>query len=123
MRWFRLHIRLGSRLALFALAVQIVLSFAHVHLADVAQAPSRMSIVAAGSSAAPGIPPHKSNGIVDPGCAVCALIQLAATSAPSTAPTLRLPAMLGQGRPDASVAVTLAALPHSLFQARAPPSI
>jgi len=32
MRWFRSNIRLGSRLALFALAVQMALSLGHVHL-------------------------------------------------------------------------------------------
>jgi hypothetical protein len=112
-------------LALFALAVQIVLSFAHVHLADLAQAVSRTSIVADGSGAAPSAPAplDKSNGTVDPGCAVCALIQLAANSAPATAPVLRLPVMPDQGRPDVAVAVALAAAPHSSFQARAPPLI
>ena len=31
MRWFRSNIRVGSRLALFALAVQFLLSFGHFH--------------------------------------------------------------------------------------------
>jgi hypothetical protein len=37
MKWFRRHIKTGSRLALFALAVQFVLSFGHFHW-DAAQA-------------------------------------------------------------------------------------
>ena len=31
MKWFRRHIKTGSRLALFALALQFVLSFGHFH--------------------------------------------------------------------------------------------
>ena len=31
MKWFRSNIRLGSRLALFALAIQFLLSFGHFH--------------------------------------------------------------------------------------------
>lgn len=37
MKWFRRHIKTGSRVALFALAVQFALSFGHFHL-DVARA-------------------------------------------------------------------------------------
>ena len=32
MKWFRRHIKTGSRLALFALAVQFALSFGHLHV-------------------------------------------------------------------------------------------
>ena len=35
MRWFRSHARLGSWLALSALALQLALSFGHIHLKDV----------------------------------------------------------------------------------------
>jgi hypothetical protein len=31
MKWFRSNIRLGSRLALFALVIQFLLSFGHFH--------------------------------------------------------------------------------------------
>ena len=37
MKWFRRHIKTGSRLALFALTLQFVLSFGHFH-GDTAQA-------------------------------------------------------------------------------------
>ena len=35
MRWFRANRILGSRLALFALAVQFVLAFGHIHHDDI----------------------------------------------------------------------------------------
>ena len=37
MNWFRKHVKTGSRLALFALAIQFALSFGHFH-GDVARA-------------------------------------------------------------------------------------
>ena len=39
MKWLRSHIKHGSRLALFALAVQFVLSFGHFHAVDAHAAP------------------------------------------------------------------------------------
>jgi hypothetical protein len=39
MKWFRSNIRLGSRLALFALAVQCLLSFGHFHGSSAQAAP------------------------------------------------------------------------------------
>jgi hypothetical protein len=61
MKWFRSNIRLGSRLALFALAIQFLLSFGHFHggNAEAAPAPVRasqshhsVSLAAAGFAAA-----------------------------------------------------------------------
>ncbi len=40
MKWFRSNIRRGSRLALFALAVQFVLSFGHFHASNAQAAPA-----------------------------------------------------------------------------------
>jgi len=39
MRWVRGHRRVGACVALFALALQLVLSFGHIHLADIASLP------------------------------------------------------------------------------------
>lgn len=118
MRWFRSNIRFGSRLALFALAVQIALSFAHVHLTDLVRAP--VAVAQADASGTPA-PADKQNGTLDPGCAICALIQLASTSTPSAAPALPLPVVLAHARLDAVGDAALAVAPHSHFQARAPP--
>ena len=40
MKWFRRHIKTGSRLALFALALQFVLSFGHFHFNAAQAAPA-----------------------------------------------------------------------------------
>src|SRR3974390_566253 len=89
MRWVRSHIRLGSRLALLALAVPLVLSFGHVHL-DGRTLTTAKSIATAlldgtrakNPAARPAAPTDRPDKATDPGCAICALIQLASTSPP-----------------------------------------
>src|SRR5437660_4283874 len=98
MRWFRRHIGFGSRLALAALAVQLVLSFAHVHVSDLGRA---QTVAASLSGGAGGAPAPKSDAPVDPGCAICGLIQLAATATPSAAPALPPLVRPGPVHPDA----------------------
>jgi hypothetical protein len=120
MRWFRTHIGLGSRLALIALAVQFVLSFAHVHAADLGRTYAVAAALPGGSG---DLPVPKSDGPVGPGCAICGLIQLAATAAPSAAPTLPLLIRPGHTQPDAADQLLLAASAQFLFRARAPPAV
>ncbi len=117
MRWFRRHIGLGGRLALFALAVQLALSFAHVHAVDAGRT---QAAVAAAGAFGPA-PAPKSDGPVDPGCAICGLIQLAATATPSAAPALPLPAASVDARLAVAGQRLLPAAPRLPFQARAPP--
>jgi hypothetical protein len=42
MKWFRSNVRHGSRLALFALAIQVLLSFGHFHDSSAQAAPASM---------------------------------------------------------------------------------
>ena len=124
-RWFRSNTRFGSRLALFALAIQIILSFGHVHYDGLPPASAKampLAIVDAAALSTSG-PNHKSNGSVDFDCPICALIQMISTSAPSTPPGLPLLAVFSLFRLEASVELALAASPHFLFHARAPPSV
>ena len=128
MRWFRSNIRFGSRLALLALTIQIVLSFGHVHFDGLTPASAKampLAIVDASPAAvlSTSSPNHKSNGSVDFDCPICVLIQMASTSAPSAPPVLPLPAFFSLFRLEVSVEMALAASPHFLFQARAPPSV
>jgi hypothetical protein len=128
MYWFRSRIGLGARLALLALAVQIVLSAGHIHfyglgLASANAASAAMAQDAGATLASKPAPIHKSDGSVGTDCAICALIQLSAISAPAAAPALPPPvdlALIGLHFP---VAWASAAAPHFLFQARAPPSV
>jgi hypothetical protein len=119
MRWFRSN----SRLALLALAVQVVLSFGHVHLYNAAPASTAAATaIASGAVLLSGaVPSHNPDGSADTDCAICALIQLVTNSAPSVAPDLPLPTSFGSIQLQVSAELISASSPHSLFQARAPP--
>jgi uncharacterized iron-regulated membrane protein len=105
MKWFRSHIKAGSRLALFALAVQFVLAFGHFHSFAAQAAPAIQSAAAQSESAAtdlvvapdvvsqsdqqqPGSDHDQPSGDA---CAICAVIALANTLLFSTPPLLLLP--------------------------------
>jgi hypothetical protein len=108
MKWFRRHIKTGSRLALFALAVQFVLSFGHFHpIASAQAAPasqtglSLVDLAYIGTSATPDLavqvtgtePPARHDNDRHPAdnCAICAVISLASSMLFTAPPVLLLP--------------------------------
>src|SRR5262249_10740374 len=124
MFWFRSNTRFGARLALVALAVQIVLSFGHVHLYGFTLASANAAPAAqADSVAAVPAKAPKFDGSAGADCAIGALIQLSAAATPAAAIALPLPSNLDSSWLSAPLALALAASPHFLFQARAPPAI
>jgi Protein of unknown function (DUF2946) len=127
MRWFRSRSRLGSWLALFALAFQLAVSFAHVHvnrLAPGAGHPSVLSGVHASTGAHTASLPASDEipALADNFCTICALIHLAGTVVAGEPPSLPLPAVFGRLRSEAAVEFGLTAPNHSRFAARAPPT-
>jgi hypothetical protein len=141
MKWFRSNIRLGSRLALFALAIQFLLSFGHFHGGD-AQAASAhakrsgslhlVRAAAALDDAAPAraarmLRSRASSGHGPAGhpahddCAICAVMALAGAMVFATPPDLVAPQAVAllQPRTDAgSVDLNSARV---AFQPRGPP--
>jgi len=129
MRWFRSNIRAGSRIALFALAVQLVLSFGHVHLNGFKSTALGLPLIGFSQSQpstppdAPAVPSkQKPSGLAHDFCAICSLIQLAGTLMPAGSPALLLPQVLAQTWPQTGVEAGLSASRHVLFQGRAPPT-
>jgi hypothetical protein len=106
MKWFRSNIKHGSRLALLALAIQLVLSFGHHHGAAALAAPA-VAVQASGAStplatkaivndsatasaespAGPATGHHQDSDF----CAVCAVMALAGTVPFTEPPVLLLP--------------------------------
>jgi hypothetical protein len=134
MKWLRSNIKHGSRLALFALAVQFVLSFGHFHAVDAQAAPAIQSALAlsdrpdAGGIPAPAavdgsaqqqpIPHHDSDQPSSDPCAICAVANAALFATP---PLLLLPQAI-----EFLYLATAAELVHlssarAAFQPRAPP--
>jgi hypothetical protein len=106
MKWFRSNIKQGSRLALLALAIQLVLSFGHFHGIAAQAAPaiqaSVQSVTAAPDAArARGLAAveqgqkpasdHDSDRQTNDACAICAVIAMANAVLFSTPPLLELP--------------------------------
>ncbi len=118
MRWFRTNRHFGARLALIALALQLMLTFGHVHAPSAALA----SAVQTAQSNGTAPPDSKHNGLVDLDCPTCALIQLSAISAPSVAPALPLPVAISFLTLQPLVELAAATAPQASFQARAPPA-
>jgi hypothetical protein len=85
MKWFRSNIGHGSRLALFALALQFVFSFGHFH-GLAAQAAAAIQLTSQQAPSNPD-PEQQSN---DP-CAICAVMALANAVLFATPPILLLP--------------------------------
>ncbi|MGA8903122.1 DUF2946 family protein [Bradyrhizobium sp.] len=126
MLWFRSHIRDGSRLALFALAIQLYVTFGHVHLDGLVGGMVHSATTVQRSGAAlhnSNTPVQQAPGKADTDCPICALIQLVSTSAPSVAPPLPTPVMIGGIKLETSLGFRRATFFHLSFQARGPPSI
>jgi len=127
MGWVRSNVRSGSWCALFALAIQLVLSFGHVHRAeflgssDSSQLAALRTSVASETASHVSSTPAKPIGLAFDYCAICAVIVLANSVRPETAPPLPTPAVVPRERVEKDAEIVPAALPHLLFQARAPP--
>lgn len=131
MKWFRSNIRHGARLAMFAMLVQIVLTFGHSHwfaqAAPLTQAQltdSAKNIASADHTAvqkpSPANPDREQPG--DDVCAICALVAMAGTVTFATPPLLLLPqAVELLYRTTDAEFIHLESADHA-FQPRAPPA-
>jgi hypothetical protein len=92
MRWFRRNMRFGSWCALFALAIQLGLSFGHLHFASSAATTALASAAADPLAVAPDDTPApaKHSRVADY-CTICASLHLAGllTATPPSLSTLR----------------------------------
>ena len=135
MKWFRNNVKHGSRLALFALAIQFALSFGHFHGGAVLAAPAIATGLAqvdpdhaqipvaplAATEAAQTPSNHDTDQPTEP-CAICAVISLANNLVFSAPPLLLLPQAV-----ELLYLTTDAEFAHlgsvrSPFQSRAPPA-
>jgi len=110
MGWVRFHRRYGAWPGLAALALQIVLSFGHIHIGKVhvagvaeafgvaaaksfhmARQPSAGATLAQAPQQAPAENPHQNLGDDDDYCAICASIFLASTAFAAQPPLLPVP--------------------------------
>ena len=113
MNWVRTHITQESKLALFALAIQMVLAFGHVHAVHAQAAPGFST-----EQTQPG-PAHDHHAADH--CDICAVTAMAGTMLAAAPPQLALPPAL-HFRPFAATAGFIDLHPARVaFQPRAPP--
>jgi hypothetical protein len=130
MKWFRSNIKTGSRLALFALAIQFALSFGHFHEAaaqTVQIGPTNAELAHVALDAAGGVQQqhpsdHDNEQHTAHACVICAVTSLANNFLFATSPLLELPQAIAllHLATDAEFA-HLGSL-HPAFQSRAPPA-
>jgi hypothetical protein len=126
MRYFRSNVRFGAFCALFALAIQLLLSFSHVHgggSVRLSASPLSIGWVNQTTTAATDDPtvPSNQTGLAGDYCAICALIKLAGSVVPATGPVSPAPSPISQAHLGTDAGPVLAASSHLFFQARAPP--
>jgi hypothetical protein len=123
MSWVRSNLRFGSWCALFALAVQLIVLFNHVHCAQALcwpASPPAIGAVGHGSADAPA-QSNPAAPVAAEYCLLCAVIHLAGNVLPSAAPASSIAAAAGPGPAWTDLSIVLAATPHGIFKARAPP--
>jgi hypothetical protein len=112
MRWFRSRVQLGTRAALFALGVQLTLSFGHLHVNDTQAGPVLASRVL-------GLMVQPRTEQVAPTLVLQHHPTLGVGAEP---PVLTLPDVIRQTKLTARAEFASAAVRHSFFDARAPPN-
>ena len=111
------HIKLGSWLALIALAMNLAMSFAHLHVVG---GQTRDTLVAAISSSDGGQTGHDDGGLADL-CPICLATMAIANAVASTPPVLPHP--VAQVLTDRTIETIFAFFesPRPAFRSRAPP--
>jgi len=120
MRWFRDNVRHGSWLALVAIAINLALSFGHVHVAG--QVSDRGLIAAVlGTTDHGKAPGHSDDPQADYLCPICIASSAIANALASSPPAILLQltaTVVDRPIPPVRLAVLL---PRAAFQSRGPP--
>jgi hypothetical protein len=115
MKWLRTNIRRISHVALFALAIQLVLSFGHFHGIATQAGPSIQSTLQLPAS---GHDPDQHPNDV---CAICAVVALSGMAVAAAPPALPLPPTIEPARLTIDAPFAHPRSARAAFQSRAPP--
>jgi DUF2946 family protein len=135
MNWFRKHLKHGSRLALFALAIQFVMAFGHFHGLAAQAAPAiqthltNADLAYTASLAAQTADAHKQQPSTPDtdqqpadNCAICAVMSLAGNVLFAQPPLLELPQAVEFLYLTTDAEFVHLNSVHPAFRSRAPPA-
>jgi len=117
MRWIRRRQQCCGWLALFALTIQLVLSFGHVHGLPT----GGPSVVAAIAGTADTPQPAGGEQHDDDYCAICAVLAMLSGAQTATAPALPVLVALASDKITFAAETAPAAVTWTAFRSRAPP--
>jgi len=127
MNWVRSNSKSGAWFALFALTLQMAVSFGHMHRDDLGLPPAIKAGQALALTDATGAPAGPADEDHHPAsdhyCPICASIALIGTGAPSVAPVLVVPTSMVRFSPSEKPIYLQHPQFTLSFQARGPPSI
>ena len=131
MKWFRSNVRLGSHLALFALAIQFLLAFGHFHGSAQAASASPdarrlglhdvVAFAATYLDASDRAAGHEPAGQPADDCAICAVMALASAMVDASPPCLPAPQAAAFSYLPAEAGFLVSNSARAAFQPRAPP--
>ena len=101
--------------------MQIVLSFGHLHLQDIAPAPATAAVASASLPHTAPAHRHLPPGQPDDDCPICVAIHMAASGLVAVPPALAAPSELGRITQTWHAARDISVARYVLFRTRAPP--
>ena len=131
MRWCRSTQRFGVYLALFALTLQFIASFAHIHPDGFGSVPggslsgeASLVLSSAGASAPPAYPSSDQGGLPRRDCAVCITIALLGSALKGQPPAVSVPTDIGLSPlTDPASELQFSVVRFCAFRTRAPPVV
>jgi hypothetical protein len=127
MNWFRSSLRSCAYIALFALALQLVVSFGHMHRDNLGLPPLIETIQLQILAEPTGSPADSRDQDEHPGrdhyCPICAGVALLGTGAPASAPSVAVSVLVVPFFPPEKPGHGLRSKLTLSFQARGPPII
>jgi hypothetical protein len=121
MKWLRANIRQVTSLALFALAINLVLSFGHLHLEDIDGGQATSGVLLSVISHHTHRHNDKHHGHPDDLCPICMALAALGTGFAASAPALTIDLAYVELDPISAPELAVPQPPRASFQSRGPP--
>jgi hypothetical protein len=121
MNWFRAKTRQATSFALFALAINLALSFGHIHLEGFRGGETNAGVLLSAISHANSGQPVKHDGHPDDLCPICMARAALGTGLAATPPVLPLDFAYVTVEPTFAAGLAIPQQPRANFRSRGPP--